>query len=175
MMHSLSTQVHKTMRSPRRFGIISVLLLLGLILYVYTVAPTIRGAVSVVEYNDFSQNDVVWIEPETDVLCPGDVLRYNVDISLAPANGQAVVEIVEGWCLPGQGCPRAFQATPFMANNFEAVDFSTGAVREVPALPAGVWEYRHSNITKSENDQGVAVETMSGYRLEVTVPSHCAQ
>ena len=166
----LVQQVRKTARSPRRFGVISVAAMLAFVLYFLATFPAIQRAAVAVKYNDEASN-VVWIKPENDVLCPGDTMRYSVHIDVKPSD--ATVVLIEGWCGEGDGCPRMFQEPITASNAFESLSFTTPAVRTVPELPPGNWEYRHRNISIFTDEHGHLKASISSYGLRVTVPEAC--
>lgn len=166
----LVRQVRKTARSPRRFGVVSILVALAFALYFLATFPSIQKAVVAVKYNDDASR-TVWITPENDILCPGDIMRYQVHIDVEPSD--ATIGIVEGWCYPDNGCPRAFQEQPVFSNAVEKLSFTTPAQRTVPELTPGNWEYRHRNFTIYPGDNNDLKVSVSTYRLRVFVPENC--
>lgn len=168
-MNPVARQVHRTVTSPRRFGFVSLAVLVGVALYFVAAFPVVRNAASVVKYQ--STKDV-WtvIEPVDSVLCPGETMNYSVDIGITSA--PAVVDIHEAWCVSGRQCPREFKLPPDFSIAREPGKLgSFDAQRVVPDLPPGEWEFRHANT--SQLDHGKT--SLSGYSLFITVPSDCAQ
>lgn len=163
-------QVRKTARSPRRFGVVSVLVALAFVLYFLATFPSIQRAVTAVKYNDEASR-VTWIEPENAVLCPGDIMRYQVHIDIKPTDATAV--LIEGWCREGDGCPRVFQEPLTASNAFESMSFDALAVRTIPELPPGNWEYRHRNISIYTDENGELKASTSSYGLKIVVPENC--
>lgn len=168
-MNQVVRQVHRTVTSPRRFGFVSLAVLVGVALYFVAAFPVVRNAASVVKYQ--STNDV-WtvIEPVDSVLCPGETMNYSVDIGITSA--PAVIDIYESWCIAGRQCPREFRLPPDFSIASKSGELgSFDARRVLPNLPPGEWEFRHANISKANQDQ----HSLSGYSLFVTVPTDCAQ
>lgn len=84
----------------------------------------------------------VVIQPEVSQLCPGDTLKWHVDLVV---HEDAVITIVESWCHPGSACQSRYSTrwdNVAMAGN----KYHGPSERAVPNLPPGDWELRHASI-----------------------------
>lgn len=166
-MNPITHQVHRTVTSPRRFGFVSLAVLVGVLLLASVTIPVIKDAASAVQYGS---SDWITLEASDDMLCPGETMTYTVTIDIARA--PAKVDIDEAWCVANRQCPHAFKLPPDFSIAGEEGSVGTFvAERVVPDLPPGKWEFRHINATKTNG----APETLSGYNVFITVPDDCAQ
>lgn len=111
---------------------------------------------------------IPYIEPDKQLLCPGDVLRFHVDLSIATV--PATTRVAETYCRVGiDGVCSTSMARTYWLPLLDYRQFNATITRTLPDDPffrPGDYEFWHASTDTDTN-------TTVGYRVPFTIKADC--
>lgn len=129
-----ATFAHRIWTTRRGVGMMLALLLLALVFLLYAIIAS--EPARVVSYG------TTVIQPARAELCPGDLLRYPVDVNVAPSDLPVIWHVVEAW-QRDDGLVLQSTSVSYEIPIVRPVQVSATAARTVPELPPGVYWLNH--------------------------------
>ena len=119
----------------RGVGLVIVALVLGIAALLYSLAD--NAPPRIVEYGS------AVIAPDRASYCPGDVMQFEQQFVVYPADLPTILDVVEAWHSETTGLTLRATATSYRLPLVRPEDFVLQVSRTIPDLPPGVYWLDH--------------------------------